>query len=196
VQRGALEWRAGGNAMARRITSFEEIDTYDEATGDLNMIVETPRGSHAKFDYDATLHLFRLSDVLPGSIAFPYNYGFVPSTLAADGDALDVLVLLEVPLAVGSLLTSRPIGVIEALQHDKVGKIRNDRLIAVATHSHVHSNIHSIRELNPTIVDEIEEFFVWYNKRKGRKFTPLKRRGPAHAKTLIKRGMALFKKKT
>jgi inorganic pyrophosphatase len=181
--------------MAKRVASFEELPTYDHATGDLNMIVETPRGSRTKFDYDGAQHLFKLSDVLPASIAFPYNYGFVPSTLGADGDPLDVLVLLEVPMAVGTLLTARPIGVIEAIQHDKVGKIRNDRLLAVATHAHVHSDVRSLTALNPMTLDEIEQFFVWYNERKGRKFKPIARRGPSVAKALIESGMKLFKKK-
>lgn len=179
--------------MGRRTASFEDLPTYDEATGDLNMIVETPRGSRTKFDYDGEQHLFKLADVLPASIAFPYNYGFVPSTLGADRDPLDILVLLEVPMAVGSLLTARPVGVIEAIQHDKVGKIRNDRLIAVATHAHVHGNVRSLNELNPMTLDEIEEFFVWYNERKGRKFKPIARRGPGHARVLIKHGMTRFK---
>jgi inorganic pyrophosphatase len=181
--------------MAKDVASLEELPTYDKQTGDLNMVVETPRGSRTKFDYDGERQLFRLADVLPASIAFPYNYGFVPSTLGADGDPLDILVLLEVPVAVGSVLTARPVGVIEAIQHDKVGKIRNDRLVAVATHAHIHGNIHSLKQLNPMTLDEIEEFFVWYNERKGRKFKPIARRGPRQAASLIRAGMALFKKK-
>lgn len=180
--------------MAKRVTSFEELDTYDPETGDLNMIVETPRGSRTKFDYVAKFHLFHLADILPSSMSFPYNYGFVPSTLGSDGDPLDVLVLLEVPIAVGARLTARPVGVLEAMQHGKVGKIRNDRLVAVATHTHAHSDVRSIKQLNQTMLDEIENFFVFYNARKGRTFKPLKWRGPAHAKTLIKKGMDSFKK--
>jgi inorganic pyrophosphatase len=181
--------------MARNNASLEELPTYDKITGDLNMIVETPRGSRTKFDYDGEQRLFKLADVLPASIAFPYNYGFVPSTLGADGDPLDILVLLDVPVAVGSLLTARPVGVIEAIQHDKVGKVRNDRLIAVATHAHLHGNIRSLKELNPMTIEEMEEFFVWYNERKGRKFKPIARRGPGHAKQLIGAGMKLWQKK-
>jgi inorganic pyrophosphatase len=134
--------------------------------------------------------------VLPEGQYFPYDFGFVPSTLSEDGDPLDILILLDAPAPVGCVLTARLIGVIEAEQHEKVqGKIRNDRLLAVATHAHTHQHGRTLNDLRPKLVDEIEAFFIDYNRAKGKKFKPLKRAGPKPAAKLVKRGMTAFDKK-
>ena len=88
-----------------------------------------------KFKYEEHVGLFRLSKVLPLGASFPYDLGFVPSTRADDGDALDVLVLMDAPAFTGCLVTVRMLGVIEAEQTEKGKTVRNDRLIAaVETH--------------------------------------------------------------
>jgi len=69
---------------------------YDDPDNDaLLAVVETPRGSRNKYDYDPDLKLFRLAGVLPEGTVFPYDFGFFPSTKAADGDPIDVLILLD-----------------------------------------------------------------------------------------------------
>jgi inorganic pyrophosphatase len=171
------------------------LPAFDEATDDLAVVIETPKGSPNKYDYDPDCGAFRLAGVLPDGQYFPYDFGFVPSTLAEDGDPLDVLVLLDAPVPVGCVLTARLIGVIEAEQHEKDGAIRNDRLLAVATHAHTHQHVKTLNDLRPKQVDEIEAFFVDYNRAKGKKFKPLKRAGPKVAAKLIKQGMRSFTRK-
>jgi inorganic pyrophosphatase len=174
--------------------NFVDISTFDQETDDLNVIVETPRGSRNKFDFDEEHRLFKLAKVLPEGMVFPFEFGFIPSTRGDDGDPLDILILMDAPTTTGCLLTARLIGVIEALQTDQDdGMSRNDRLIAIATHAHIHGEAKSLSDLDVKIVDEIEQFFVSYNKMEGGKFKPLGRHGPKRALKLVKVGMNKFR---
>ena len=85
----------------------------------LRVVIETPKGSRNKFAFDPKEHIFELKKVLPAGMTFPYDFGFVPSTEADDGDPVDVLVLMDEPAFPGCALTCRPIGVIEGEQGDK-----------------------------------------------------------------------------
>ncbi len=88
----------------------------DRKTMTCRAVIETPKGSRSKFDYDEESGLFRLAGLLPEGMSFPLDFGFFPSTKAEDGDPLDVLVLHDEPIPVGALLTIRLIGVIEVDQ--------------------------------------------------------------------------------
>src|ERR1700732_1001652 len=79
-------------------------------------IIETPKGFRSKFDYDPESNLFKLAGLLPEGMMFPFDFGFIPSTLGADGDPLDIMVLMDAPAHVGCLIDVRIIGVIEAKQ--------------------------------------------------------------------------------
>lgn len=172
------------------------LDAYDEETGDLNVIIETPKGSRNKFAFDEKLLLFKLKGVLPAGASFPYDFGFVPSTIGGDDDPLDVLLLMDEPAFTGCLVPSRLIGVIEAEQTEKDGAVeRNDRLIAVAAKSITHEDIKSLNNLNKNLVEQIEHFFISYNEIKGKEFKPLGRFGPVKAKRVIEEGMKNFQKK-
>jgi inorganic pyrophosphatase len=164
--------------------SFAKLPPIDRESGDLNVIIDTPKGSRNKFSWDRKLQLFELSGVLPAGAVFPYDFGFIPNTRGDDGDELDVLVLMDEPAFTGCLVRSRLLGVIEAEQTEKGETNRNDRLIAVAS----NSDLKSISDMNPELLDEIEHFFVSYNKAKGKKFKPLGRYGPERAGKLVLRG--------
>ncbi len=171
------------------------IRTFRENEQDLNVIIETPKGSRNKLDYDPDLGVFELAGVLPEGSVFPYDFGFVPSTLAEDGDPLDVLVLLDQPVSTGCLVAVRLIGVLEAEQAERDGKTtRNDRLLAVATQAHTHSDVKTLEDLRPKMVDEIEHFFRSYNETKGKVFKPTSRGGPERALKLVHAGVARNKK--
>src|SRR5438105_6732779 len=98
----------------------------------VHVIIDTPKGSRNKFKYDEELGLFKLSGVLPAGAVFPFDFGFVPATVGGDGDALDVLVLMDEPAFVGCLVEARLVGVIEAEQAEDGNTMRNDRFIALA----------------------------------------------------------------
>jgi inorganic pyrophosphatase len=129
---------------------LSRLPLLDTSSGDVTAVIETPKGSPNKFDYDDGVAAFRLAGVMPEGTTFPYDFGFVPSTLAEDGDPLDVLVFLDAPVVVGCVLTIRLIGVVEAKQRKKGERwIRNDRVLAVATHAHTHEHVRSLDDLRP-----------------------------------------------
>ena len=170
-------------------TPISDLPAVDDESGDVNGIVETPKGSRVKYEYDEKLCLFKLGGMMPEGSTFPYNFGFIPSTLGEDGDPLDLLVLMEEPAFTGCLVPVRLIGVIEAEQTDEDGKSsRNDRLVAVASHSREHADVESLRALSPHLIEEIEHFFISYNEARGKKFKPLGRHGAKRAARLMKQG--------
>src|ERR1043165_247025 len=88
----------------------------DLKKGTCRAIIETPKGCRNKFDYDPDSGLFMLGGLLPEGMMFPFDFGFIPSTLGGDGDPLDILVLMDAPAHVGCLIEVRVIGIIEAEQ--------------------------------------------------------------------------------
>ena len=165
-----------------------ELPTFDP-DGYVNVVIETPKGSRNKYSYDPQVGAFRFKAVLPEGSLFPFDFGFIPSTLGEDGDPLDILVLLDAPVAMGCLLTVRLLGVIEAEQKEKSGDVqRNDRLLGVAVQARTHADLDHIDLLRTGFVEEIEGFFAHYNTLSGRRFTPLQRSGPERARELVEAG--------
>jgi inorganic pyrophosphatase len=158
-------------------------------------IIETPKNRRNKFDYDPESGLFALGGVLPEGMIFPHDFGFIPSTLGDDGDPLDVLVLLDEPAHVGCLLQVRIIGVIEAEQTENGKTDVNNRLLAVSIHSHSHENTTSIKNVAPSVLKQLEEFFVSYNRLHGKKFKVTNLGGPKRALALIQKGIKTFDEK-
>jgi inorganic pyrophosphatase len=176
-------------------TNFINLSAFDDEGEELNVIIETPKGSRNKFNYDDELQLFKLGGVLPSGAVFPFDFGFVPSTLGGDGDPLDVLVLMDEPAFTGCLVRVRLVAVIEAEQTERDGETtRNDRLIGIAAESRLHKKVRSLAGLNENLLEEIEHFFVSYNEIKGKVFKPLGRFGPVRARKLAEEGMKQFKK--
>src|SRR5881394_3501639 len=97
---------------------LSNLEAFDPDSGELNAVIETPKGHRNKFKYDEKRGLFRLSGVLPAGAVFPFDFGFVPSTRGEDGDPLDVLVLMEEPAFCGCLISARLLGAIEARQKE------------------------------------------------------------------------------
>ena len=188
-----------GETMSGKTSSALDlisINAYASDSGALHVIIETPKGSRNKFNYDEEFKLFKLGGVLPAGAVFPFDFGFIPSTKGGDGDPLDVLLLMDEPAFPGCLIPARLVAVIEAEQTERDGETtRNDRLIAVAEGSHTHKGIRTLADLNENLVDEIEHFFVSYNKIKGKEFKPLGRSGPLKAARVIEEGIKRFRQK-
>ena len=164
---------------------LDDLPSFDEETGEVNAIVDTPKGSRNKFKYDQEKRLLKLSGVLPLGASFPFDFGYIPATKGEDGDALDILILMDEPAFPGCLVPAKLIGVIEAEQTEAGETSRNDRLIAVAADSRNHSQVRFLGDLNSNALAEIEHFFVSYNEAKGKEFKVLGRAGPERAKELI-----------
>src|SRR5246127_6007120 len=113
----------------------------------LRVVVETPKGSRNKFAFNPDEHTFELKKVLPAGMAFPYDFGFVPSTKGDDGDPIDVLVLMDEPAFPGCVLSCRIIGVIEGEEGDGKDKVRNDRIVAIQEDAHSWEDVKTIADL-------------------------------------------------
>src|SRR6266480_7293096 len=142
----------------------------DAKKGTCRAIIETPKGCRNKFDYDPDSKLFELGGLLPEGMMFPFDFGFIPSTLAEDGDPLDILVLMDAPAHVGCLIQVRLVGIINAKQSEDGKTESNDRLLGVAIHSYDHQDLESISDVNKTLLDQLEAFFISYNEQRGKKF--------------------------
>jgi inorganic pyrophosphatase len=172
---------------------LKPIDDDERKT--IKVIIETPKGSRNKYAYNEKEHIFALKKVLPAGMAFPYDFGFVPSTLAADGDPVDVLMLMDEPAFCGCVVECRLIGVIEGEQQNGNKAQRNDRLVAAEKGNHAWTNVKHIDDMGKKFVKELEEFFVDFHKLKGHKYRILDVKGPKQALKSIHLGLKAAKRK-
>lgn len=164
---------------------LDRLPPHDEE-GRLRAVLETPQGSRNKLRYEPTPASFGIAHVLPAGQLFPFDFGFFPRTLAADGDPLDVLVLMDAPAYPGVTVAVRLLGVIEAEQrHGRGPWIRNDRLIAVAEGATERGDLRGLADLDGRLLDQIETFFVTYDRLTGRTLRPIGRRGRRTAAKLL-----------
>jgi inorganic pyrophosphatase len=173
--------RAGALANPTRLKPLDD----DEGT--IQVIIETPKGSPNKFAFDPKQRIFALKKVLPAGMVFPYDFGFLPQTLAPDGDPIDVLLLMDEPAFPGCAVSARLIGVIEGEQLDGKKRIRNDRLLAVAVANHTYAYLKKLKDLPGQMLRELQDFFVNYHRLEGKEYKLLGCKGTQAALTLIKK---------
>jgi inorganic pyrophosphatase len=168
--------------MTKPIKLPHELDTKSSTC---RAVIETPKGARSKFDFDSESGLFLLAGLVPAGMAFPLSFGFIPSTRADDGDPVDVMVLHDEPIPVGTLVSIRLLGVIEGDQTEDGKTVRNDRLLAVTTCSHEYEQIKDVEQLGKTFLDHLTQFWVNYNALKGKRFQVRGVHGPQHASDII-----------
>jgi inorganic pyrophosphatase len=171
---------------------LKPLDDTDQNT--VQVIIETPKGSRNKYAFDPEQKIFELKKVLPAGMTFPYDFGFIPSTKAEDGDPVDVLVLMDEPAFPGCLLTCRLIGIIEGEQGKK-GQ-RNDRIVGVEQANHSYAHIEHVDDLGKEFVRELTTFFVNYHELSGKAYRVLDVRGPGEARRRVDDGIKAAKRKS
>ncbi len=164
-----------------------KLQPIDSKAGLIQVIIETPKGSQNKFAFDPDQSIFCLRKVLPAGMVFPYDFGFLPKTIADDGDPIDVLLLMDEPAFPGCAVPARLIGVIEGEQIDGKKRVRNDRLIAVADANHQYRNIRKLKDLPEDWLDQLQKFFVNYHSLEGKEFHLLGCKGADEAMRLIEK---------
>jgi len=152
----------------------------------LEVVIETPKGSAQKYDYDPKQRFFKLKKVMPAGMVFPFDFGFIPDTKGQDGDPLDIIVISDLKSFPGCCMECRLIGAITAEQTEEGKTVRNDRFLSVPEASQLFSEVQSIDDLPPETIEQLEDFFINYNKQEGRKFKPLDRISAKKAFDLIK----------
>ncbi len=169
-----------------------DLPAFDEQ-GNLNAMIETPQGSRNKYKYEDKQGLYKLGKILPAGMTFPFDFGFIPSTVGGDGDPVDVLVIMDQPSFTGCLVSARLIGVIEATQTKEGKAERNDRLIAVPVQSQDHKDIRELDQLSESLLAQIEHFFVSYHELEKQAWKPIGRAGADKARQLVEEGVRQFK---
>ena len=123
-----------------------------------HVLIEIPKGSRNKYEYDFTLHKIRFDRLLFSSMMYPADYGFVPETLALDGDPLDVLVLGTEPTFPMCVMEVKPIGVF----HMADEKGNDEKIICVPVSDPIWNTLNDLSDVNPHQIKEIEHFFQVY----------------------------------
>jgi len=173
--------------------NFINLPTFTEEA-DVQVVIETPRGSRAKFAYDPKLEAFMLSKSLLVGLTYPHDWGFVPSTKADDGDPLDIMVVHDAATFPGLVLTCRIIGILQIEQKSKGKAERNDRLFAVPRRSHSEQGLRDVRELSKPIQEELEKFFIATDELEDKKLEIIGWKGPKVALKAIKEAGKSFAK--
>src|ERR1700716_1355427 len=153
----------------------------------VHAVVETPRGSRAKLEFDPGIGAFTLAKPLLAGLTYPYDWGFIPSTKAPDGDPLDVLIVHDAATYPGLVLKCKPIGVLEVLQTTKGKTERNDRVFVVPDRSPFEGDLQDIRRLPARAIEELEKFFEATDALEPKKLSFEGWRGPAKAIKTIRK---------
>jgi inorganic pyrophosphatase len=128
-------------------------------------VIEIPSGSRNKYELDKVTGLLKLDRVLYSAVQYPGDYGFIPGTLAEDGDPLDVLVLINEPTFPGCLITVRPVGVL----HMKDRGDPDEKILAVPSEDPYHQEYFDIADLPQHYLKEVEHFFSVYKDLEGKR---------------------------
>ncbi|MGB3806216.1 MAG: inorganic diphosphatase [Erythrobacter sp.] len=158
--------------------------------GLLHAFIECPKGNTHKIDLDKKLGIFRWAIELPEGLTFPANFGFIPATLAEDGDALDVMVLTGGALPSGTLVSVRPVAILRMEQEEDGKMVRNDRLVGVPPLSQTFGHVERLSELRDTMMWELGVFFRTYNEMIDRKVNLLDPGNENAARELAEKAIA------
>jgi inorganic pyrophosphatase len=173
--------------------NFFNLSPFTE-DGDVHVVVETPRGSRAKFDYDPKLESFALSKSLLTGLTYLHDWGFLPSTKADDGDPLDIMLIHDAATFPGLVVTCRVIGILQIVQKEKNKSERNDRLFAVPRCSHSEKALKDVSDLTKPIREELEKFFIATDELDDKKLNVIGWKGPKAAVQAIKDAAKSFAK--
>jgi inorganic pyrophosphatase len=147
------------------VTNLYDIDPGPESPEIVRAIIEIPRNSSNKYEYDNKLGVFRLDRTLYSPMHYPGDYGFVPGTLADDGDPLDVLTLVSEPSFTGCLIEVRPLGVLDLMD----GAEMDHKILAVPNRNPRYEQIHTVDQVWPHLRREIEHFLRFTRSSKASK---------------------------
>ena len=159
-RRHAAVSELNGHSLAMAHADLLHVPTWTKR-GTVRVVVESPKGSAVKFDYDPELDVFAYGKSLVLGLTYPYCWGFLPGTRGQDGDPLDVFVLTDAPSFPGVIIECRLVGVLRLEENAKKRRQRNDRLIAVpVADPKVADGCEDVGDLPERLRDEMEQFFL------------------------------------
>jgi len=135
----------------------------------VHAVVEIPRFSRNKYEYDKEYGVFTLDRVLYSSIVYPGDYGFIPQTYYDDSDPLDILVMVNQPTFSGCVLTARPIGLFQMLDKGEP----DDKILAVPNFDPIYKDFRGLEDVPQHFLLEVEHFFSVYKDLEGARVVPV-----------------------
>lgn len=126
--------------------------------GLINVLIEIAGGSKNKYEFDKELGALALDRVLYASVQYPFDYGFIPNTLAEDGDPLDGMVIMDEPTFPGCVIAARPVGFLEMID----GGDPDEKILCVPDKDPRYTHVKSLKDIAPHRLEEIAEFFRTY----------------------------------
>ncbi|MBV9298370.1 MAG: inorganic diphosphatase [Verrucomicrobia bacterium] len=170
---------------------LSNLPAYSE-DGSVHAVVEAPKGSIMKLKYETKLGVFTVARSLPLGLSYPFDWGFVPSTKAPDGDPLDILILHEGSTYPGVVLRCRPLGVVEMDQEDDGKRERNDRVVVMPGWDDRVGEFDDESDLPERLREQIEQFFLSTTFFTAKKPEILGWKGPKRASSIIKESNKAF----
>lgn len=168
--------------------ALDHISPGKKVPDSIHVIVEIPKGSQNKYEFDKELGVLRLDRVLFSSTIYPGDYGFVPQTLALDGDPLDALVFVTNPTFPGTLIDVRPIGVLKMVDQGQ----EDDKLLCVPVNDIRFNGMQDVHDVEQPFLNEIAHFFAVYKELEGKKVEILGWENAASAKKIIERSVEAY----
>lgn len=147
--------------------SISKLPRGDKYPEQFNLVIEMPKNSHNKYEYDEELDIIKIDRVFYTAMALPYDYGFIPKTRSEDGDHLDGIVLLDAPAYPGIMVTCRPIGVIYMVDSGE----KDEKIISVPVDDARYNHIQDLADLGEHFVKELTHYFEHYKDLQNKKVT-------------------------
>ncbi len=173
------------------VNLWREIRLDPKAPNLVDAVVEIPKLSRNKYEYDKEQGIFRLDRVLHSPLHYPVDYGFIPQTYEEDGDPVDVMVFADEPSYQGNVLKVRPIGLLRMLDEGGL----DDKVLAVSIGNPRFREMHDIKDLPPHLLRELEHFFSVYKELEGKETKVLEWKGASAAHEAIERAVKLYREK-
>jgi len=172
---------------------WHDVPLGENVPEEFNVIIEIPKGSHNKYEIDKETGLIKLDRANFNASPYPFDYGFAPQTLWEDGDALDVMVLTTYPLAVGVLVSVRPVALLEMTDTGE----SDNKIIAVPTEDYRWDDVKDLADLNKHNLKEFQHFFetIKQLKKKPAIVTVHGFKGKKDAEAAVKKSIELYSKK-
>lgn len=170
---------------------WRDLETGPNPPEIVYVVVESPKGTENKYEYDVKKKAIVLDRVLYSAVHFPGDYGFLPRTLDDDGDPLDALVLVTNSTFPGCIMKARPVGLLHMLDGEK----RDDKILAVPSDDPRHTEHHDLKDLPEHILKEIAYLFETYKVLEGKTVKVLGWEGAQAAKSVITQCQKLYSEK-
>jgi inorganic pyrophosphatase len=153
-------------------------------------VIEIPKGSRNKYEYDKDMEAFALDRVLYSPFVYPAEYGIIPQTLYDDGDPMDIMVLMEQPTFPGCVIETRPIGIMRMIDGDD----NDDKILGVPINDPRFKDVNDINDVPKHLLDEIAHFFKEYKHLEGKTTEVLGWENARKALEAIEHSIELYKK--